>query len=165
MVIENLHEDGLIIELTPNRSVTWQQTKWIIALMIAFVMIIAIAWSFVGAWIVLPFAGLEVGLFAYLMYRVSKFTYSKQVLFIDEAKVTIEYRHAKQQVRQVFDKAGLHVAYSESEMDWELPRIALKSDFHEIEIGTFLNLDDRKKLASMLENAGFMVLKNKWWKN
>ncbi len=164
MVIENNHKDGLIIELTPNRSVTWKQTKWIIILMIAFVMIIALAWSFVGAWIVLPFAGLEVGLFAYLMYRVSKFTYSKQVLFINDANVIVEYGHAKQRVRRVLEKEGLHVAYSESDMDWELPRIALKSEESEIEIGTFLNLDDRKKLASLLEKSGFIILKNRWWK-
>lgn len=165
MVIENIHNDKLIIELTPNRSVTWQQTKWIILLMVVFIMIIAIAWTFVGAWVVLPFAGLEVGLFAYLMYRVSKFTYSKQVLFIDDSSVIVEYVHSKQKERKVFNKNGLHVAYSESEMDWELPKIAFKGNDYEFEIGTFLNLNDRKKLASLLENYGFMILRNRWWKH
>ena len=80
MVQLEKHDNAVTILLTPNRSITWVQAKWIIAFMIAVVMIIAIAWTFVGAWMILPFAGLEAGLFAYLMYKVTRFTYLKQIV-------------------------------------------------------------------------------------
>ena len=145
MVVKNSHPQQLIIELSPNRSATWQQTKLIIFVMIAIVMIIAVAWAFVGAWFVLPFAGLEVGLFAFLMYRVSRYTYSKQVVFVNKNDVVIEEGFSKNRIRQVLNRKNLHVAYWESELDWELPRIALKNEHNELEIGKFLNLEDRKK--------------------
>ena len=73
-----------VIRLLPNRSATWANTKLLMAAMIFFVMVIALAWAFVGAWVILPFAGFEVGLFALLMYKVSRFTYSKQIITINK---------------------------------------------------------------------------------
>ena len=165
MVISTEQTDGVLFELSPNRSASWQQIKWIILVMLIVVMIIALAWTFVGAWIVLPFAGFEVGLFAFLMYRVSRFTYSKQILFINKKQVVVEQGHAKRRIKHVLDRENLHVAYWESKLDWELPRIALKNDHDELEIGDFLNLDDRKKLKNLLEDSGFMILRKQWWRS
>ena len=82
--LKHKHE-SVILTLQPNRSANWQQNKIIIMVMAAFVMSIAIAWSAVGVWIVLPFAGFEVGLLAFLMHRVSYSTYQKQI--------TVSYTH------------------------------------------------------------------------
>jgi uncharacterized membrane protein len=56
---------------------TCAEAKWIVAFMAAVVMMIAIAWTFVVAWVVLPFAGMEVGLFALLMDKITRSTYLK----------------------------------------------------------------------------------------
>ena len=58
-----------VIKLSPNQSASWRETKIVITIMVLLVMSIAIGWTMAGAWIILPFAGLEVGLFAYFMYR------------------------------------------------------------------------------------------------
>jgi Flp pilus assembly protein TadB len=67
--------DSVILPLQPNRSANWRQNKLIIIVIVAFVMITSIAWSVMGAWVILPFAGFEVGLLAFLMYRVSYSTW------------------------------------------------------------------------------------------
>jgi len=67
--------DSVILTLQANRSANWRQNKIIIIVMPAFVMIISMAWSVMGAWVILPFAGFEVGLLAFLIYRVSYSTY------------------------------------------------------------------------------------------
>jgi uncharacterized membrane protein len=163
MVITTQNNNSTIIILSPNRSATWLQTKWVIAIMVFVVMTIAIAWTFVGAWIVLPFAGLEVGLFAYLMYRVSVYTHTQQIIYISPTKVNIEVGHRKKQTLATMSRAQLDVFYSESENNWELPRIALCTKEQKLEVGDFLNLDDRKKLKDALQSAGFIICRNKWW--
>jgi uncharacterized membrane protein len=126
-------------------------------------MIIALAWTFVGAWIVLPFAGLEVGLFALLMYKVSKFTYSRQVINIDSKQVTIAWGRKELKQTHKLRREDLYVYYWEADEGWHLPRISLNHDGKNVEIGDFLNLEDRQQLKTNLEQAGLIVCRNKWW--
>ncbi len=165
MVKSEQDQNGVLITLSPNRSATWQQTKWVIFVMVFIVMVIALAWSFVGAWIVLPFAGAEVGLFALLMYKVSKFTYSNQTIHVREHQVSIASGYRKH--RQIVDlhRKSLHVYYSETDNHWHLPLITFRSDEESIVVGNFLNLEDRQELKQVLETVGFRILKNKWWQS
>lgn len=163
MVVTETQINDTVITLTPNRSATWQHTKIMICIMVAVVMIIALAWTFMGAWVVLPFAGLEVGLFAFLMYKVSKFTYSQQVIRVAPHKVTIEWGIQKVEERHEFSRDNLYVYYWEADEGWHLPRISLSQAHNKVEIGSFLNLDDREKLKTQLEQAGLIVCRNKWW--
>lgn len=165
MVVTTYDNNNTIITLSPNCSATWQQTKWVIMVMVFVVMLIALAWTFVGAWIVLPFAGFEVGLFAYLMYRVSVYTHTKQIIHISPTSVDIKIGYLKKQTHTHLPRAQLDVFYSETENNWELPRIALCNAQHKLEVGSFLNLDDRKLLRDALQSAGFIICRNKWWSN
>jgi uncharacterized membrane protein len=165
-MVETTHNNGqTIVTLSPNRSATWQQTKWVIVTMVGVVMLIAIAWTIIGAWVVLPFAGLEVGLFALLMYRVSIFTHTSQVISISSTTVLIEVGYRNKETRALMQRNQLDLFYWESKNNWELPRIILRDKDITFEVGDFLNLDDRKQLKSSLETAGFIVCKNKWWEN
>lgn len=163
MVVTSEYNDKTIITLSPNRSATWQQTKWVIAIMVAVVMIIALAWTVVGAWVVLPFAGLEVGLFALLMYKVSLFTHSQQVIYISDESVDIEVGYRKTQTLAKMPRKELDVFYSESKNNWELPRIAICTKNDKVVIGDFLNLEDREKLKDTLQDLGFIICRNRWW--
>ncbi|MFC4701752.1 DUF2244 domain-containing protein [Glaciecola siphonariae] len=163
MVVTETQSDRTVITLSPNRSATWQHTKIVIFVMVAVVMIIALAWTFMGAWVVLPFAGLEVGLFALLMYKVSQFTYSKQVININKDSVSIEWGRKVVEKRHEFSRDDLYVYYWEADEGWHLPRISLTQKKTRLEIGTFLNMEDRELLKSNLEQAGLIVCRNKWW--
>lgn len=165
MVESQTEPDHTVITLSPNRSATWQHTKVVILVMVAVVMIIAIAWTFVGAWVILPFAGLEVGLFAFLMYKVSQFTYSKQVITIGKQEVTFECGIKQVERRHAFKRDELYVYYWEAEEGWNLPRISLAQAQKKYEIGSFLNHEDRKILKEQLTQAGLVVCRNKWWQN
>lgn len=163
MVVTTHNSNNTVITLSPNCSATWQQTKWVIMVMVFIVMTIALAWTFVGAWIVLPFAGFELGLFAYLMYRVSVYTHTKQIIYITATNVNVEIGYLKKQSSTEMLRDNLDVYYSETENNWELPRIALCTAEQKLELGNFLNLDDRKLLKDALQNAGFIICRNKWW--
>lgn len=89
MVEVSTFEQQVQLHLSPNRSATWQQTKYLIAVFALFISTIAIAWAIVGAWVILPFAGAEVGLLAFIMYMVSKATYQWQTLLISQQSITV----------------------------------------------------------------------------
>jgi uncharacterized membrane protein len=163
MVVTSENNDKTIITLSPNRSATWQQTKWVIAIMVAVVMIIALAWTVVGAWVVLPFAGLEVGLFALLMYKVSLFTHTQQIIYISATSVDIEAGYRKKETLARMSRHHLDIFYSESKNNWELPRVIMCANDQKVIIGEFLNLEDREKLKETLQDLGFMILRNRWW--
>jgi uncharacterized membrane protein len=163
MVVTSENNDKTIITLSPNRSATWQQTKWVIAIMVAVVMIIALAWTVVGAWVVLPCAGLEVGLFALLMYKVSLFTHTQQIIYISTTSVDIEAGYRKKKTLAKMSRQHLDIFYSESKNNWELPRVIMCANDQKVIIGEFLNLEDREKLKETLQDLGFMILRNRWW--
>ena len=78
-----------LISLQPNRSADWVHNKWLMAGMAGVALIIATMWAFFGIWIVFPFAGIEVGLLCYLLYRVSHNTYRTQTLSFEKDYVHI----------------------------------------------------------------------------
>lgn len=153
------------IELSPNRSVSWREAKLIITFMICVVMIIAIAWTFVGAWVVLPFAGLEVGLFALLMYKVTYFTYYKQVVTFYADKVTIEAGVNRRKSSNELNTYSLSLHYNESDQDWHAPVATLVNDQQRIRIGEFLNKQDLQLLKQYIQEQGVPVVRNKWWQD
>lgn len=162
MVIARQRDEEVWIELHPNRSATWQQTKLLIGLMAAFVGIIALGWALAGVWVILPFAGLEAGLLAFLLYRVSCRTYQQQHINITAKQVRVSLRRQHAPIH--LDRSLCHVEFDDPHDNWHLPVIRLIDHQHFIEIGEFLNLDDRKKLKRTLEQAGLITCRRQWWR-
>ena len=162
MVIARNSNNEVQIELHPNRSATWRQTKLLISLMAVFVGFIALGWAMVGIWIVLPFAGLEVGLLAFLMYRVSHFTYQHQHIEIKPHHIQVMLK--KRQSPIMLSRERCHVEYDHPTNSWRLPVIRLIDHRSFVEIGEFLNLDDKQKLKRTLEQAGLITCQRQWWR-
>ena len=153
-----------ILTLSPNRSLTWTEAKWIMAIMVAVVMIIAIAWTFVGAWIVLPFAGVEVGLFVLLMYKVTRSTYLKQIVTFDDEQIRVEMGINRRLSSQTIPRLGTDIFYSETDRNWTTPKITLHNGSTRLQIGEFLNSEDMALLRESLEELGFPICREHWWK-
>jgi len=164
MVIAHTCIDVCIITLSPNRSANWLQTKILIMIIGLVVMLIATAWSFVGVWMVLPFAGFEVGLLAFLMYRVSYASYQKQIITIDLQYVKFEAGVYFPQQSHLFTKCDTKLAILEPEGPYDLTKIRLGDNNAVVELGCFLNQDDRKLALQHLKEAGLRVHSNKWWR-
>lgn len=91
MIIQQFHANSTSIELLQNRSITWRQMCWVVASLGCLSLSVALFWALQGAWIIFPFAGLEVALLAYLSLRVSSNSYHKQVVHIQESQIHIEW--------------------------------------------------------------------------
>jgi len=153
-----------IITLSPNQSASWKETKTIIIIMVVLVMVIAVGWTLSGAWVILPFAGLEVGLFAYFMYRVCKQGFAQQIITISENFVLIESGIQRREVARTYNRDLLSFEVTETERDWHLPDIIVCLENYRLSIGEFLNQDDRMLLKDALKNAGLPLSRTQWWK-
>ncbi|WP_124749003.1 DUF2244 domain-containing protein [Alteromonas facilis] len=165
--IIQLDENARAIRMMPNRSATWLDTKFLMLAMVVFVMFIAIAWAFVGAWVILPFAGFEVGLLAFIMYRVSQRTYHNEIITISADNVTIQrgqYPSTSFKEELTLSRNELHVDVTETEQDWHLPQIHFITPSKHYCIGDFLNLSDRKALVYELKGCGIPTCRTHWWK-
>lgn len=156
--------DAIILTLQPNRSANWRQNKVIIFIMTVFVMFIAIAWSIFGAWLILPFAGIEVGLLAFLMYRASYSSYQKQIITIGCERVLFEAGVYYPTCRYKFDKSKLSINTTEANTEFEHTQISLQDGQQSIDIGQFLNQSDRIATLAHFKNANIHIHSDKWWK-
>lgn len=164
MVKLKYKHNSVTLTLQPNRSANWRQNKIIMMVMAAFVMIIAIAWSVVGVWIILPFAGFEVGLLAFLMYRVSYSTYQKQIITIDSDTVIFQAGVYYPTRFYLFNKDKLSVKTIEAQTEFEQTHITLDDGHQVIVIGQFLNQPDRVATLAHLKKAKLHIHIDKWWK-
>ncbi|MFT5838005.1 MAG: putative membrane protein [Flavobacteriales bacterium] len=165
MVKVKRKNDSVILTLQPNRSANWRQNKIIILLITAFVMSIAMVWSVMGVWMILPFAGFEVGLLAFVMYRVSYFTYQKQIITINNRSVTFESGVYYSKQCLYFDKKTLSVITIEPQTAFEQTLISLEDKQKKVIIGQFLNQQDRQTTLTHFQEAQLYVHSDKWWKS
>ena len=158
--------DGITtITLTPHLSADWPQVKRFMVLIAAVVFVVAAAWSAAGIWLALPFAGFEVGLICYLMYRVCfRLSYLYQRIVIEPHQVRVEQGMRGPPRRQWVLRrpdAYLHLTMPEKEVD--MMRLRLCDDQVGVELGTFLNNEGREAARQALRQAGLVETADRWW--
>jgi uncharacterized membrane protein len=107
---------------------------------------IALAFAMLGAWLILPFAGLEM-LVLYLAFRyIDRHAADYERLAIDGDRVEVEFFVAGRHRRHELNRCWAQVAVSD-----DGSRLALRSHGRELEIGRYLNDEQRLKLARELK--------------
>lgn len=149
------------VVLRPNRSLTWLQSKWILVFIGGFCLSIAVVWSLLGAWFILPFAGLEVGLLVIVMYLTSRATYQKQLLIFQSQQ--IYFRQGRgQRVKQCALARDSSVAtWIETNHPEDVRQLYLVDGQRRIRIGEFLNLEDQNQLLELFEKLGIRYQEDK----
>ncbi len=111
----------------------------------------AIAFAVQGYWLVLPFAGLEIGLLAWALESLRKRENNYEILTIDGDAVVLEWRLGKQSGRRELNRHWVHV-----QCDCATPgrncHLCVKSHGLETEVGHYLSDEARLKLAATLKN-------------
>lgn len=152
----------MVIEMRPNRSASWRQVKVALILFAIPVAIIAVGWAFSGVWIILPFAGLELGLLALFMYRVNWQTHHRQTLVLTTGTLIIRqgFRLMKE---QRLSRAECRFEICRTEQNWQPPRCFACGRDQRIAVGHFLNTADSQALCRYLQTAGLPTCDDKWW--
>jgi len=164
MVTTSVTGNTTTIILSPNRSVEWVDIKKWILLISLPALIVALAWFFVGVWIILPFAGLELALLSYFMYRVYYQNYREQHIIIRQNDVTFSSGVGKPDTQHTFILPDCYLSVTQPRKPIETLELALKSESHKLSIGEFLNPNDKEDARQSIRNAGIIECSSKWWK-
>jgi uncharacterized membrane protein len=108
------------------------------------VLLIGTGFAIVGAWLVLPFAGLEVLLLgaAYVLYARRAADYERIVL--DRGRLTVEVAQAQKTARYELEARRARVVL-------ERERVVLQGAKEQLELGRFLDAHSRAKFAAELQ--------------
>lgn len=150
--IDNESGEGQIV-VCPNKSLHWHETKkylWIIGAMIFFV---AAIMAFLGAWYVLPFAGLEVIVVVSLMLWVSHQCHRKQVITFRHNRIQVEKGYGSPNETWESEIFFTRLKIDKPMYRGHLCKIFLRSKDQKLEVGEFLNEDDKKRLISELQSV------------
>jgi len=136
--------DSLSIDLAPNKSSSINENLVFFGFLSLICLTFGIGFFFIGATMILPFAGLEV-LALVLILRINrKWLNQKQVLHLDKLYVKIE----KDDKKMIFDRFLSKFLVEENNSK---KVIYLKSSNKKIEIGPFLNEEEKEELINLLK--------------
>lgn len=141
------------IVIRPNRSLTRRQLQLAFLAIAVVCLGIASAFAALGMWPVLPFAGAEVivvGIGFYLSARAGQET---EVVSVGANKVAVEKGHRQVRERFELQRAWAQIRLLRPRIRWYPSRLVIRSHGKAVELGGFLNEDERRQLADKLQRA------------
>lgn len=136
--------------IRPNCSLRWSDVVRFYLGMVAVSFGIAIACALQGAWLVLPFAGLEMLALGAALYVVARRAQRWQVVSVHGDCVEITQFGSTQEPPQVFQRAWARVHLQPAAIQGHPSRLTIGSHGRRVEIGGCLSEDDKKYLAREL---------------
>jgi len=78
------------IVLQPNRAISWRANRIFLLLITFITILIASTFALLGAWLILPFAGIEILLLTSLLWYVYTIHSRQEVVHFSTAEVVVE---------------------------------------------------------------------------
>ncbi|MET0108226.1 MAG: DUF2244 domain-containing protein [Candidatus Thiodiazotropha sp.] len=149
---QNSNGDEAVLVVQPNRSLTWNQSKWLFLLLALCIGLVGLYFLSLGAWLVLPFTGLEICIVGIAIYCHSFCAHSQEIIHIDDTYVRISDNRNRQAVK-CFHKSWLKIIQNQDPKGWYPSRLLIGSHGEYIEVGKNLLEEEREMLANNLRNA------------
>jgi uncharacterized membrane protein len=141
------------IMVMPNRAMPWQHIMVIYLLVSGVTISIAFSFFTQGLTLILPFAGLELLALGVVLYISAWRSNIKEVVNVTEEKIRIEIGRDVPEKIYELDKAWANIVLERSWNNWYPSRLLLRSHGRQLEIGKFLNEQERQCLAIELNKA------------
>lgn len=132
----------------PYRPLSSRAANGIVAALFLPLLVISFAFALAGAWLVLPFAGLELLLLACALRYVRRHANDYQSITIDRQQLTVENRQLDHTSQHVFHPYWTQVVLRPAAGEL---RLWLRSHGNEVEVGRYLNHEQRLDLAHQLK--------------
>lgn len=135
---------GFSLILKRNCSISPAGLAGVFVALAVVVLVIGTAFAIAGAWLVLPFAGLEVLLLgtAYVLYARRAADYER--IELEAGRLTVEVAEAEQTARYDMEARRARVCI-------EKDRVVLRGAGKELELGRHLDAARRAELAAQLQ--------------
>ena len=139
------------LTLKPNRSISWRGNMLFLALISTPILIIAFGFLYIGAPIILPFAGLEILIVLYASYYVYQKTNKQEIITISPEKLIIEKGKFRPETSIEFIREGAYVFVEKAKHPWYPIHIVISSKGERVPVGDFLTEDDKKILIEKMD--------------
>lgn len=140
------NDAGVHIVVSPNASMTWQEAKWFLAGLSGVILMIASGFAMMGLWLILPFAGLEVLVLVAVFYVLAGNGARREVVHIDSKQVRVEAGRQCLEHSCCFHRVWTQVLLEPEKIRGYPTRLLLRSAGKQVEVGAFLNNDERQAL-------------------
>jgi len=150
VVYQEYRQSDEIIVAAPNHSASWQANKSVLIAMCCLSGVIAGGFALVGAWPILPFAGLEMLAVASALYYVCWKLQYRHVVTLEENKVRIHKGHYHPRQQWCFDRDNTTIQVVSQPHPWDAPQISLCNRGEQLTLGEFLSKEDTNTLLQRL---------------
>ncbi len=148
--LERSDAQGVEFVLQPNRSLNWKAAQAAFFVICGFSAAIAGYFASLGAWLVLPFAGLEVLAMGLGLYLCALGTHRREILRIDAQHIVIQRGLHGPRHETRLPRAWARVVLASDARNWYPNRLLLRSHGRDTEVGKQLLDDERRQLAAAL---------------
>ena len=149
MILSDINSDIYRVTFKPNCSLTTESKQKVVLLLTVIPCCIAIGFALLGAWVVLPFVGLEIFALGFAFYYVNSHESDYESISIDGNSLVVE-RGSRQHISQhELNPYWVTVQRRES-ANGEL-KLYLLSHGKSVEVGRYLTRKQREVLADQLQ--------------
>jgi uncharacterized membrane protein len=145
--------------IRPNQSLSWRGAVRIYTVIALCCLGIGLAFALHGYWPVLPFAGFEVIVLGIAFYLCLLRSQLREVITVNAEVVIVEKGRHQPQEHWECPRAWARVALQRSPIAWYPMRLTIAFQGRQVEIGRFLNDEERRVLAAELQQ---MIRKPDW---
>jgi uncharacterized membrane protein len=139
--------------IRPNRSLTWRGVVRFYIGMVVVSFGIATVFALQGAWLVLPFAGLEMLVLGMALYVVARRGCRWQSVSIQGDHVEVVEHDQSSERQQTFQRAWAQVRLEQAGIRGYPLRLFIRSHGRAVEIGGYLADAEKEQLALDLRRA------------
>ena len=148
--VEEKSNSNYLITLSPNSSLTGIY-RIIFLASISFICVgIATVFYFFGAYLILPFAGIEIAILLIAFYLSFKWSSRKELIYISQEVVKIEKGIHK--AEYLWEEFRTFTSFQIEKDANKSLRLSFRSKGDDIIVGDFLNEDDKNILINEIRN-------------
>ena len=150
MIIADVNSyNSFRVTFKPNSALTADNKVKVVVLLAIIPLLIGVGFSLIGAWLVMPFVGLEILALAIAFYYLNNHEADYESISIDGDSLVVERSTAQQVSQDVINPYWVKI------LQHKLPNgelhLYLQSHGKEIEVGRYLTREQRELLAKQLK--------------
>lgn len=146
------------VTFKPNSALSASNKQKVLVLLTVIPLVIGICFCFLGAWLILPFVGLEIGALAYAFYYINRHEADYESISIEGENLVIERCVAEHVTKQEVN------TYWAKVVQQQLPNgelhLYLQTHGKYIEVGRYLTTKQRELLSKQLKQRTGILNRN-----
>ena len=143
---------GYKIIARPNNSLTADASIKLLAGLVGIVLVVGLSFLHIGAWLVLPFAGLEILGFVYAFYYIRMHSADFESITIERDRIVVEKRNFKEVTTTVFQRHWAQVSVRDVTSGWGVigkSGLFIRSHGKEVEFAKYFINDEQRALLAL----------------